>query len=38
MALGDLLKAHDGQKIATVASGAPKKEYLKRRRALSSPS
>lgn len=37
-ALGDLLKAHDGQKLATVASGAPRKEYLKRRRALSTPS
>lgn len=37
-ALGDLLKAHDGQKLVTVASGAPRKEYLKRRRALSTPS
>lgn len=36
-ALGDLLKAHDGQKLATVASGAPRKNYLKRRRALSTP-
>jgi hypothetical protein len=37
-ALGDLLKAHEGQKLAAVASGAPRKEYLKRRRALLVPS
>jgi hypothetical protein len=36
-ALGDLLKAHDGQKLETVASGAPKREFLERRRALSAP-